>query len=210
MLQLFLTLLLLCSQTFSQQDSRSTNAMECPDVKTGHIEIQKTAPIIVGGVRAYATVQLRRASDDTNGDSCMVTYKLFVAHGNGKYVPVKEYSEKAEGSVGAEMIGASKNEKVLAADFWWAEGDYTGHRPVIYDAEAKSAHSRALNNEIRKQLPSCDYFEEFIGVTDTGEAIIRVPKSAYVDQGCPAQGEWLFDVQSGRVQRTKPKSAPHK
>jgi len=140
----------------------------------------------------------------------MVTYKLFVAHGNGKYVPVMEYSEKAEGSVGAEMIGASKNEKVLAADFWWAEGDYTGHRPVIYDAEAKSAHSRALNNEIRKQLPSCDYFEEFIGVTDTGEAIIRVTKSAYVDQGCPAQGEWLFDVQSGRVQRTKPKSAPHK
>jgi hypothetical protein len=45
-----------------------------------------------------------------------------------------------------------------------------------------------LEERILKQLPSCDYFEEFNGVTNAGEAIIRVPKSAYVEKGCPSQG----------------------
>ncbi|HEY6971645.1 MAG TPA: hypothetical protein VJA94_20710 [Candidatus Angelobacter sp.] len=135
-------------------------------------------------------------------------YKLFVAHPDGKFVLTKQYSEKADGSVGAEMIGASPNERMLAADFWWAEGDYTGHRPVIYNVETRSAQSRALHDEIRKQLPSCDYFEEFIGVSDAGEAIIRVPQSAYVEKGCHAQGKWLFDMQSGRVHRLKSSNNP--
>lgn len=184
--------------------------MECSDVKLGQAVTQKTAPIEVvsGKVRAYATVQLRRSPDDTNADSCTVIYKLFVAERDGKFAPVKDYSEKADGSVGAEMIGTSKNENMLAADFWWALGDYTGHRAVIYDVESKSVHFRTLNDEILKQLPSCDYFEEFVGVTNAGEAIIRVPKSAYVQEGCGAQGNWLFDVRSGRVQRMKTGNSP--
>jgi hypothetical protein len=174
-------------------------------VKAGHTVTQKTALMSdsSGAVQAYATVQLHRPSDDTNADSCKVVYKLFVAQSDGKFAAVKNYSEKAEGTVGASMIALSKNEKMLAADFWWAEGDYTGHRPVIYDISANSARIRALDDQIRKQLPSCDYFEEFIGVTDEGGAIIRVPKSAYVQKDCPAQGKWLFDVQSGEVQRMK-------
>jgi hypothetical protein len=179
--------------------------MECSELKVGHTVTRKTSPIDIrsGTLRAYAAVQLSRPKDDTNADSCEALYKLFVAEGSGPFVLVKRFSESADTNVGVEMVGASKNEKMIAADFWWAAGDYTGHRPVIYDVEAKSVHLRALNDEIRKQLPSCDYFEEFIGVTDSGQAIIRVPKSAYVETGCPAQGTWLFNIRSGSVQRVK-------
>jgi hypothetical protein len=56
---------------------------------------------------------------------------------------------------------------------------------------------------IVKQLPSCGYAEEFIGVTDAGEAIIRVPKSQYVEKGCRSQGKWLFNLHEGTVRRMK-------
>jgi hypothetical protein len=148
-------------------------------------------------------VQLSHANNDKGADSCTVVYRLFVAEKSKPFVSVKEYSERAGDGVGVEMVGASKSEMVIAADFWWTAGDYTGHRPVVYALNSKSVILRALKNEIRRRLPSCDYFEEFIGVTDTGEAVIRIPKSTYVEKGCPAQGEWLFDVHSGSVRRVK-------
>jgi hypothetical protein len=195
----------LCSAALGQRNPHSTAPLECSDVDAGQIVTRKTALMTVrsGAVRAYAVVQLSRANDDEEADSCTVVYKLFVAEGSKPFVSVKEYSERADSSVGVGMVGASKSEMVIAADFWWAAGDYTGHRPVIYDLNSKSAVLRTLKDEILRRLPSCDYFEEFIGVTDNGEAVIRIPKSTYVEKGCPAQGEWLFDVHSGSVRRMK-------
>jgi hypothetical protein len=193
----------LCSTALGQRNPHSTAPLECSDVKAGQTVTRKTSPMTFrsAAVRAYATVQLSRANDDKEADSCTVVYKLFVAEGSKPFVSVKEYSERSDDIVGVKMVGASKSEMVIAADFWWAAGDYTGHRPVIYDVNSKSVVLRALKDEIRRQLPSCDYFEEFIGVTDTGEAVIRIPKSTYVEKDCPGQGNWLFDVRSGNARR---------
>ena len=198
-------LLALVANAAGQRKARATEPMECDDLKAGQAVTRKTATIATpsGSIRAYATVRLSRPPDDTDGNSCEVVYKLFVAEGTGPFALAKEYSDSPDGLVGVEMVGVSKNETKLAADFWWAAGDYTGHRPVIYDAKTKSVHFRELNDEILNQLTSCDYFEDFAGVNDAGEAIIDVPKSSYVEKGCPAQGRWLFDVQTGRVHRMK-------
>lgn len=202
---LILFMLLLSSAMCGQQKGLSTAGMECSDVKAGRAVTQRTATLDINAtsIKAFATVQLRRPADDTEASACIVTYKLFVAKDDGQFSSVKQFSEQAGGSVGAEMIGVSKNQKMIAADFWWSIGDATGHTPVIYNATAKAAQLRALHDEIIKQLPSCDYFEEFIGVTDTGEAVIRVPKSIYVQDGCNAQGKWLFDLRTGNVKRMK-------
>lgn len=201
---LFIILLFLYLPAFGQQKSRSTAGMECSDVKAGSAVTQKTPTLNIGATntKAFATVQLRRPEDDTEANSCTATYKLFLANDDGKFTSVKQLSEKVSGeSVGAEMIGVSKRERMIAADFWWSMGDATGHTPVIYNLASKVVRLRALHDEISKQLPSCDYFEEFVGVTDAGEAIIRIPK--YIDEGCPAQGKWLFDPQTGSVRRMK-------
>lgn len=193
-----------CLSGTAQQLPRSTKPIECDDLKAGQTVTKRTAvsSFPESALRVYATVTLRRPPNG-NADECTVTYKLFIAEGRDEFAEVKRYSEHADGSVGVQLIGTSKSGKFIAADFWWAAGDYTGHRPVIYETERKTAHLRELNDEIRKQLPSCDYFEEFVGVTDRGEAIIRVPKSVYVEQGCPAQGDWTFDTHSGSVHRIK-------
>jgi hypothetical protein len=99
------------------------------------------------------------------------------------------------------MIGFSPDQSKVAADFWWAGGDYTGHRPVIYDVNTKRVQFGELGEQITGQLPSCDYFQNFTGVTNSGEAVIYVPKSIYVDEGCPDQGDWLFNVANGKVRR---------
>jgi len=74
---------------------------------------------------------------------------------------------------------------------------------VIVEVKSNSVMFLPLDDRILKQLPSCDYFEEFIGVTNAGEAIIRAPKSAYVENGCHSQGKWLFNLHSGIVKRMK-------
>jgi hypothetical protein len=101
---------------------------------------------------------------------------------------IKEFTDQEDNGVGVDIIGTSSDGNKIAADFWWAAGDATGHRPVIVDVKSNSVMLLPLEERILKQLPSCDYFEEFNGVTNAGEAIIRVPKSAYVEKGCPSQG----------------------
>jgi hypothetical protein len=116
---------------------------------------------------------------------------------------IKEFSDPESDGVGVDIVGASSDGNMIAADFWWAAGDYTGHRPVILKVKSNSVILLPLDDRILKQLPSCDYFEEFIGATNDGEAIIHVPKSQYVRTGCPSQGKWLFNLHSGIVRRMK-------
>jgi hypothetical protein len=203
-LYLPILLLALCSPAFGQ-NSHPTAPLECSELAAGKSVVRKTSPLSIrsGAVQIHASVQLSRPPDNRDAGSCTVVYKLFLTEPGGPPRLLKEFSERATGGVGVEMVGASKNELMIGADFWWAAGDYKGHRPVIYDVNTKSVSLRALDAAITKQLPSCDYFEEFIGVSDSGEAIIRVPKSIYVDEGCPGQGKWLFNVHSGNVQRLK-------
>jgi hypothetical protein len=174
-------------------------------MKPGQTELRKTAPIDFqsGAVRLYGSVQLSRAKGEAGKQGCSAVYKLFLSSNGKPFAMIKEFSDQEDDGVGVDIIGASSDGDMVAADFWWAGGDYTGHRPVIVDLKSNSVMFLPLDERIIKQLPTCDYFEEFIGVTNAGEAIIQVPKSAYVEKGCPSQGKWLFNLHSGIVKRMK-------
>jgi hypothetical protein len=103
------------------------------------------------------------------------------------------------------LVGLSRNGKRFAVDVGWSAGDYDHHRPTVLTIADHLIVSRSLDDQIFDQLPSCDYSQLFTGITNAGEAIIHVPKSIYVDEGCPDQGEWLFNLQTGKVRRVKAK-----
>lgn len=179
----------------------STPGIECDELKPGQSATQQTAARSDGNFTAYATVSLARPVTDKEGRHCQAKYSLFVADGSATSRAVKTFTGVTEFMVGAAIVGFSKDHTKLAADFWWAGGDYTGHRPVIYDVNRGTVRFAELNEEITGRLPSCDYFEEFVGVTNSGEAIIHVPKSEYVDEGCPDQGNWAFDLAKKTARR---------
>lgn len=185
------------------QSGPPTKDVECSELSPGQNSLEKTdiTSNSTSTVRAYATAEVKRGISDKKADSCSIAYKLLVAHGREPFTVVKTLSEHGEWTVGVQIIGFSPDQSKLAADFWWAGGDYTGHRPVIYDVNTKRVQFRELGEQITGQLPSCDYFQTFTAVTNAGEAVIHVPKSTYVDEGCPDQGDWLFDVASGKVRR---------
>jgi hypothetical protein len=194
-----------CSASLAQSSPLSTASLDCDDIKPGQTESQKTAPVIFqsGTVRRYGSVRLSRAKGEAGKNGCAVVYKLFLSSNGKPFEMIKEFSDQDDVSFGVDIIGASNDGNMIAADFWWAAGDATVHRPVVVDVKSNSVSLLPLDDRIIKQLPSCDYSEEFIGVTNTGEAIIRVPKSQYVEEGCPSQGKWVFNLQSGLVKRMR-------
>ncbi len=198
-----------CSALLAQQ-TKSTEPVECSEVPKGKAITRQTPRFSTdsGSIRAYVVVRLSRPEDDLDARSCTAMYSLFVSEQGKEFLLVKKHSQVEENLVGAQIIGVSKNQQMLAADFWWAAGDYTGHRPVVYNRKTKAVAFRELDDQITKQLPSCDYSENFVGITDGGDALIEVPKSIYVDTGCPAQGIWAFDLGSGRVSRLAKTSTP--
>jgi hypothetical protein len=179
--------------------------VECSEVNLGDSELI-TTPVLSNKDRtfhAYASVTLRRDKSDEEAKACTATFKLFVREGDGSFRVAKSFSEKQEFIVSVQVVGFSSDRSKLAADFLWAAGDYTGHRPVVYDLKTRSVLFRKLGSAILGQMPSCDYFEEFVGVTNSGMAIIHVPKSIYVDEGCPDQRYWHFDLRTGKAIRIK-------
>jgi hypothetical protein len=206
-----LFILAFCSALLAQQ-AKSTEPVECSEVSKGKAVTHQTPWFSTdsGSIRAYVVVQLSRPEDDLEGRSCTVMYSLFVSEQGKPFLLVKKHSQIEENLVGAQIVGISKNKQILAADFWWAAGDYTGHRPVVYDRNTKAVAFRELEDQITKQLPSCDYFQNFVGIDDRGDALIEVPKSIYVDTGCPAQGVWAFNLSSGKVTRLAKTSTSEK
>jgi|ERR1041385_3330588 hypothetical protein len=185
------------------QTDRSTPFVECSELKLGQSVQHKTKISSSESVRTrvYATVRISRSRNDTKGDACPVQYHLLVAKNNGAFVVVKTFATTTDSTIGAEIVGFSKDQSKLAADFWWAAGDYTGHRPVVYDIKTRRVQLAELGEQITSRLPSCDYSQAFEGVSDSGEAIIHVPKSTYVEEGCPDQGDWLFNLAKRTARR---------
>ena len=189
------------------QEKYSTKPIECFEVEQGKSakKITDVLSTTESHLWAYGTLELQRDALDDLAKSCTARFSLFVSEDGKKYRLVKTYSEKTEFIVGVQLVGFSDNRSKLAADFWWAAGDHTGHRAVVYELGSKQIFFRELGIQIIRQLPSCDYSQVFVGVTNSGEAIFHVPKSAYVDEGCPDQGHWLLDLRTGKVRRRQPK-----
>ena len=102
---------------------------------------------------------------------------------------------------GAALEGVSPNGSKLLLDFFTAAGDYTGHRPVVYDFLTSRWTLRDVGTRVTRNLPKCDYSTLIDSVTNDGNVILYVPKSMYVDQGCPDQGQWLLNMEADTITR---------
>jgi hypothetical protein len=151
--------------------SRETEPMECGDVRRGS-EIQRQTDAIRshnGRFVAFATIVLRRSAADTEGDQCQAVYRMFVQERGSQTRQVKELAEVRSDIVGVTLVGFSPDGFTIAAEFWWAEGDYTAVRPVIYSLKNRTAAMRELDGNIIRQLPSCDYSQTFERITNSGD-----------------------------------------
>lgn len=189
--------------SWAQVKPRSSETLECSKAASGKPLSGKTERLTNSKKSndAYATVELARDATDAAGRTCIATYTLYMSQYSQNYRVVKTFSVELRDMAGVDLIGFSDDDSKLAADFWWAAGDYKGHRPVVYDLKSKTARLTELSDQITSQLPACAYSEEFVGISDKGEAVIHVPKSVHVDTGCPDQGNWLFDPKTGAVLR---------
>lgn len=165
---------------------------------------------ITRGVQAYGQISIRRTTNATDEAKCHVMMQLFVSSHNSKFIKVEEFEKDTEqGEIaGIELIGLSKDGSKFAANYWQAEGDGQTHQPVIYDFHTKKTATAPLEDRIQNHLHHCDQVEDFIGVTNSGDAIFAVPPSTYVDDPrdyspCGDQGVWYFNVQTGKVIRVK-------
>src|SRR5260370_10500686 len=116
--------------------------------------------------------------------------------------------DPAIGLHGVAFDGTSPDGSKLLLDFFTAAGNRTGHRPVVYDFSAGSWQLRELGDRVTRDLPKCDYFTMMQGVTDAGDVVLYVPKSIYVDKGCPDQGEWLLNMKTDTITRVDKAAAP--
>jgi hypothetical protein len=143
-------------------------------------------------------------SDGKIASKCRITWSVFSVAKDNQLTRLLQYSEVTEESeIGAEFLGTSRDGSKLLVNFWTAAGDYTGHRPAVYDVAGQQGYVRPVADRVIKNLPSCDYFTEIVGVTDEGNVILHVPTSIYVDQGCPDQGKWLLNMKTNRITRLK-------
>ena len=193
--------------TFAQAQTvnRTSAGEDCSSVEQGKSVFLKTEAISSpdGKYRVWASVDILREPDNNESVSCAVRFQLMVSESGGEFRSVYTLNEKNPNGVEAVIVGFSPDGSKLAANFAWGFGDYDDIRPVIYDLKSKKALYQDLGSRIFDRLPSCDYFQKFIGITNQGEAIIHIPRSAYVDEGCPDQGDWLFNLKTGRVKRRK-------
>lgn len=118
---------------------------------------------------------------------------------------IDKSEEPDEDTLGNEVPVLSPDGTKLMVSFWGAAGDYTGYRVAVYDFATKGGSFRTIADRVTRGLPSCDYFTFIEGVTNNGEVVIHVPKSIYVDEGCPDQGKWLLDMKTDKLTRL-----PHK
>jgi hypothetical protein len=158
----------------------------------------------VSGIRAYGSVSYLRLQANAGGNHCHVIYKLFVAASGQQFKLVKQLDWDADdGQIAAiELIGLSPDRTKFAASFIIAEGDGQLHGPVVYDLKTKTINYLALEDKIQKRIHGCDQNEDFIGVTNAGEAVFAIPPSEYDDTPeCGDKGIWNFNLKTGRVYR---------
>lgn len=152
---------------------------------------------------AYGELLIRR---DVKAGSCVATYRLWVASDRHSFSLTKSFDFNLDvGQIaGIDLIGLSPDGTKFAADFLWAEGDGTVHHPAVYDKATGQSFDMSLDDRIQKLIHGCDQNEDFVGVTNYGEAVFAIPPSIYDDSpNCGDKGLWNFNLKTGKVHRVK-------
>ncbi len=132
---------------------------------------------------------------------CHVTWAVS-GTSQGRSKPLFRYTDEPLGLVnGVAFEGTSPDGSKVLLDFFSTVGNRTDHRPAVYDFLTLGYQIRDVGDRVTRNLPDCKYFTMLSGVTDQGDVVLYVPKSIYVDAGCPDQGEWLMNMKTGTVTR---------
>src|SRR5260370_9237398 len=102
-------------------------------------------------------------------------------------VLLRHEDDPEHGTNGVVLDGTSPDGSKLLLDFFTAAGDYTGHRPLVYDFVTGNWQMRDVGARLTRNLPGCDYLTLVQGVTDEGNVVLYVPKRIHVDAACPDQ-----------------------
>jgi hypothetical protein len=120
--------------------------MECSEVEPGSRIERKTDAVRSPDGKSHAVVMVtsNRDAQDSSAEKCRVEYRLLVQEGRATAKTAKALDEVRPNIVGGTIIGFSPDGSNVAADFWWAEGDYTAVRPVVYSIKThKAIHAGA-------------------------------------------------------------------
>lgn len=194
------------------QQPYSTPTAECVDIPAAKTQTQKTEAMTAAGARAYATITASRPADDKDARHCHVVYALLLSERDQAFQTVATFEEDGQDAFGVELVGFSPDNSKVAANFWYAAGDYTDIRPGVYDRTSKKSAVKELSEEIVGSYADCNYTPVVAAVTNAGEAVVRAAKYTYVEEGCSDPGDLLFNVRTGEVRHaTKTEaSAPPK
>jgi hypothetical protein len=188
----------------AQASHLSTQTGEC-DEQVSSVPVVLRSPVLSMGprpIRAFGQITYRRTAADAAQKKCRVVYALLVSDDGRSFRAVKrlEWNTEEGEIAGIDLIGLSPDGDKLAADFWLAEGDGVEHRPLIYDRSTHKTAYRPLGSLIQERINGCDQMEDFVGVTDSGEAIFAVPPSTYdASPQCGDKGVWHFDLATGNL-----------
>jgi hypothetical protein len=199
-MKLVLTAVLALAGSALAQQPYSTPTTDCSEIGTGKTQTQQTEARSVERARAFATITASRPAGDTDARHCHVAYALLFSESGEPYKTVATFEEDGQEAFGVNLVGFSPDESKVAANFWYAAGDFDAVRSAIYDRATRKSVVKELGDQITSQLPPCDYTMEMTAITNSGEVVVHIP-SRQGEESCPDQGDWLFNLRSGKVRR---------
>jgi hypothetical protein len=160
-------------------------------------------------MRAYGAIAYRRSVDDAKPTRCHVEFRIFISFHDTPFKMVKlRISEIELGEIaGIDLVGESPDGSKFAADTWLAEGDGEEHWPNVYDLVTRQVRDHSLGDRIQSRIHGCDQNEDFVGITNTGDALFATPPSEYDNSSdCGDKGLWRFNLVTGTVAQIAKKS----
>ena len=154
--------------------------------------------------RFAAQINMRIEASNVGTDAkrkCHVKWTVTATSAGRSRVLVSYADDPQSDLNGATLYGFSPDGSKLLMDFFTAAGDYTSHRPLVYDFVTARWSLRDVGTRVLRDLPHCDYLTMVDGVTNDGNVILSVPKSFTIDRGCPDQGQWLLDMKTDTITR---------
>ena len=192
-------LLMALATAAAAQQPYSTPTAECAVITPGKTEKQQTEAMTSEKARLYASITASRPADDRDARHCHVAYALWLSEGEQGYKAVASFEEDGQDAFGVELVGFSPDKSKVAANFWYAAGDFTAVRPAVYDRSTGKAAVKELGPEVIGRFVDCNYTPTFNGVTNAGEAVVHATKDTYIEEGCAEQPDLLFNLRTGEA-----------
>ncbi len=183
--------------------------LECGSLATGEVKKAGATYSLASKFVAKIAVEVEmKRLPGGDQAQCDVRWNVFQESPEQQRTELFHFSKRLkEDLAGTNAPSTSPDGSKLLVPLWTAAGDYTNHLPAVYDFRTRQFYLREIADRIVRGLPSCDYFTMVGDVNNKGDVILYVPKSSYVDAGCPDQGRWLLHTKTDKITRIKKTNA---